>query len=151
MYKKMLVPLDASEYAECTLEHVKELVAAHGVSDVVLLTVMEPPRSAAISYMGTDKLEELNKSAHESAIAYLEEAKARLALAADVKTAVVGALAADGILSYAGKNGVDVIVMSTHGRSGPSKWFIGSVAEKVLQRSPVPVFLIPSLSCRLTG
>jgi nucleotide-binding universal stress UspA family protein len=151
MYKKMLVPLDASEYAECTLGHVKEIAAAHGISEVVLLTVVEPPRSAAISYLGADRMEGLNKQAHESALEYLQKTKARLGLSCDVKTVVMGAMAAEGILDYAEKNAVDLIVMSTHGRSGPSKWFVGSVAERVLERSPVPVFLIPAVTCRLTS
>ena len=151
MYKKMLVPLDASEYAECTLDHVKEVASAHNVDEVDLLTVVEPPRSAAVAYLGSDRMESFNSEAKDSALQYLAKTKDRLNLDSNVRTVVVGAQPAEGILNYADESGADLIVMSSHGRSGPSKWFMGSVSEKVLQRSPIPVFLIPSLQCRLTG
>ena len=151
MYKKMLVPLDASEYAECTLNHVNEVASAHGVEEVVLLTVIEPPRSTAVAYLGADRMEGLNSEAKESALRYLEKTRDQLTMCQNVKTVVVAGQPADGIINYANENGTDLIVMSTHGLSGPSKWFIGSVAEKVVQRSPVPVFLIPSLQCRLSA
>jgi nucleotide-binding universal stress UspA family protein len=52
------------------------------------------------------------------------------------------------ILSYAEKNHVDLIVMSTHGRSGLSHFLFGSVAEKVSRHSRVPVLLISPEGCR---
>ncbi|MFW6103192.1 MAG: universal stress protein [Chloroflexota bacterium] len=148
MYKKMLVPLDASEYAECTLDHVKGLAAAHNVEQVVLLNVVEPMRQPARAYFDSERAEELDKKAHESAREYLEKAKDRLGANCAVNTAVVDGQPAAAILDYIEKNGIDLVIMSSHGHTGPSKWFIGSVAEKVLQRSPVPVFLIPSIACR---
>jgi len=46
------------------------------------------------------------------------------------------------ILRYADENGIDLILMATHGRSGISRWFIGSVADRVLRSSRVPVLLV---------
>jgi nucleotide-binding universal stress UspA family protein len=57
---------------------------------------------------------------------------------------------ADEILGYTEKNNVDLIVMSTHGRSGLSRFFFGSVAEKVSRHSRVPVLLIAPEGCRNT-
>ncbi len=148
MYKKMLVPLDASEYAECTLNHVKEVAAAHNVDQVVLLNVVEPMRQPALAHFGTERAEEFDKKAHESASEYLQKTRDRLGASCAVKTEVVDGQPAAAILDYIEKNGIDLVIMSSHGHTGPSKWFIGSVAEKVLQRSPVPVFLIPSIACR---
>jgi nucleotide-binding universal stress UspA family protein len=51
--------------------------------------------------------------------------------------------AADGIVNYAEKNKVDLIVITNHGRSGLGKFFLGSVASKVISLSPVPVLVIP--------
>ena len=56
--------------------------------------------------------------------------------------------AAEAILDYAKKNKVNLIVMSTHGRSGVSRWFFGSVAERVLRHSVIPVLIIPSFGVR---
>ena len=51
--------------------------------------------------------------------------------------------AAEGIVNYAEKNQIDLIVMTTRGRSGLGKFFLGSVASKVISTSPVPVLVIP--------
>ena len=48
----------------------------------------------------------------------------------------------DSILDYAGKVGAELIAMSTHGRTGPARWIIGSVAERVVSASNVPVLLV---------
>jgi len=54
---------------------------------------------------------------------------------------------ADSIASYAAKNDVDLIVMSSHGRSGVSRWTHGSVAERVFRASCVPVLMIKAPGC----
>jgi nucleotide-binding universal stress UspA family protein len=55
--------------------------------------------------------------------------------------------AADAIIDYAAANGVDLIVMSTHGRGGIGRWVLGSVAEKVLRSASVPVLLVRCEGC----
>jgi nucleotide-binding universal stress UspA family protein len=54
------------------------------------------------------------------------------------------ALPADGILQLAALKNADLIVMGTHGRSGLNRWMLGSVAERVLRESPVPVLTVRS-------
>ena len=49
---------------------------------------------------------------------------------------------ADAIIDFADQESVDLIVMSTHGRSGISRWVYGSVAEKILHHAPCPVLLV---------
>jgi nucleotide-binding universal stress UspA family protein len=61
-----------------------------------------------------------------------------------VTTCVVEALPADGILRTGQRNGASLIVMGTHGRSGWNRWTLGSVAERVLRESPVPVLTVRS-------
>jgi nucleotide-binding universal stress UspA family protein len=59
------------------------------------------------------------------------------------RTAVLkGQSVADVIIDMASQEGVDVIVKTTHGRSGISQWIFGNVAAKVLQRAPCPIFLV---------
>jgi len=65
-----------------------------------------------------------------------------------VSAVVLGGEPSDQILEYVKENGVDLVVMSTHGRPGVSKWSLGSVVERVLRGSTVPVFLVPSVECR---
>jgi nucleotide-binding universal stress UspA family protein len=54
---------------------------------------------------------------------------------------------ADSITAYAEENGFDVIVMSSHGRSGPSRWALGSVTDKVFRSSCIPVLMVRAPGC----
>jgi len=151
MYKKMLVPLDTSEYAECVLEHAREIASARAIAEVVLLTVVESAlRQASLTYIGEESAAEGEARAKAAAEAYLSAVKDRLGLeGSQVSTVVVSGEPADSILDYIEGNGVDLVIMSTHGRSGMSKWFLGSVVERVMRRSVAPLFLVPSVECRI--
>ena len=52
------------------------------------------------------------------------------------------------IIDYAEKNGVDLIAMSTHGASGPTRWAMGSVTQKVMSQAGVPLLTVTPSSCR---
>ncbi len=54
---------------------------------------------------------------------------------------------AEGIADYATKNDADLIIMATHGRSGISRWVLGSVADRVLRSSCVPVLMVRAPGC----
>lgn len=148
MYKKMLAPLDGSELAECTLTHTRAIAKGCQVPEVVLLRVVEPLRQ--VYELG----EEWRRNAEAKAQA---EAKDYLSKVADslkkegiaAEAAVVSGRSADEILDYTKKNQVDLIVMSTHGMSGISRWVLGSVADRVIRHSTVPVLVISPLGCRI--
>ena len=55
---------------------------------------------------------------------------------------------AEEIVNYTVQNGVDLIVMATHGRSGVTRWAFGSIADKVLRSSPVPVMIVRPEECK---
>ena len=149
MYKKMLVPLDTSDFAEGVLDHVKEISTTREIPEVVLLSAIEPVTSQTMAYMGPQNVEESEKRAIAGALQYLETIKNSMSLErSKVTTVAMTGPAADVILDYAADNGVDVIVMSSHGRSGVTRVLLGSTADKILRRSRVPVFLVPALSCR---
>jgi len=135
MFKKILVPLDGSKRAEKILPQVKELVKFSGAEVHLLKVVMSyeiDPKK--------DK-EELEKLAGE-AQEYLDQVTARLKKKGIQASATV-AYGKDAvqICDYASGKKCNLIAMSTHGRSGLSRWALGSVADKVLQCSSVPVML----------
>jgi len=149
VYKKMLVPLDTSGFAECVLDHVKEISTTRAIPEVVLLSVVEPVTSQTMAYMGSAGVKAAEERAIKAAFLYLDKVKDSLALQkSKVMSVVLVGPAAEVILDYVEKNGVDIVVLSSHGRSGVTRWLLGSTVDKLLRRSPVPVFLVPALECR---
>jgi len=153
MYKKILVPLDGSEFGECSLEHVKAVASGNSASKIILFRVVEPLSVEDVSKLaiaGDDLLHKVEMDNQNEARNYISQIKKELAKSGlKAETVVVDGEAADEILAYARNNKVDLIVMTTHGRSGISRWFFGSVAQKVLQHSPIPILLIAPAGCRV--
>jgi len=141
MYKKILVPLDGSELAEKVLVYAKEFSARMDF-DVLLLHVCARDQYEALPM-------------HR---AYLERVADGLRTQSEDIRAVIGAqqkretpqiigkvavgYAAEEILRYSDEEKVDIILMATHGRSGITRWVLGSVADKVLRASRIPVLLV---------
>jgi nucleotide-binding universal stress UspA family protein len=145
MYKKILVPLDGSKLSEVALAHVEQLTWELG-SSLILLRVVKPPRS--VDYPWQEEMMALNRGREavfkREAEAYLAARRGELRsknIDVDTRVIVSEAVAAT-ILDFAEREGVDLIAMSTHGRSGLGRWMYGSVAEKVLQGATCPVLLI---------
>ena len=163
MYTTILGPLDGSKLGECSLEHVKGIATGCHVSEVILLTVLEPVTATDFHMITTSRTatEEIGKQQDKIEKEQRKQAELYLANAASslkkegisVKTVIVpivsGRGAAEEILDYAGKNKVDLIVMSTHGRSGISRWAMGSVSDKVVHYAKVPVLTVTPTGCRL--
>ncbi len=150
MYRKMLVPLDTSGFAECVFAHVTAIATTNSIPEVVLLSVVERVgTSATLDLRGSD-VKASEDRALVAAGQYLQKVRDTLTLPkSSVKTIALLGVAVDEILNYIDKNGVDVVVLSSHGRSGISRWLLGSTADKLLRRSPVPVFLVPAVACRV--
>jgi nucleotide-binding universal stress UspA family protein len=143
IYRKLLVLLDGSELAEVVFGYAREM-ASRTALDVDLLHVCSPDE--------TDQLP-MRK-------AYVERMAERLkaqSLALRTKTyykprdtefivrgVVAVGYAAEEILKYADENSSDIIMLSTHGRSGIRQWALGGVAEKVIHAAKVPIWLVPS-------
>ena len=152
MYKKILVPLDGSELSECTLEHVRAIATGCQVPEVVLLRVVEPASSQAIAAYAESGIDlaKVESQARLDASNYLSQSADKLkkqGVAAQI--AISRGKPADEILDYAKKNGVDLIIMSTHGRSGVSRWVFGSVADKIIRHSVAPVLIVTPRGCRI--
>ena len=149
MYNKILVPLDGSKLAESILKHVREIVTGCHASEVVLLRIVEQAETGTpYSWGGVISAEQvttLGKRVRTEAKTYIRKVAEKLKKEGmAVKTHIVRGAPANIILDYAQKNQVDLIIMSTHGRSGISRWAFGSVTDKVIRNSPVPVLLAPS-------
>jgi len=144
MYKKMLAPLDGSGFSECSLEHVRTVAIGCQVPEVVLLMVVEPIKTIAYAETSGDWVAEKEKHNQAEAEKYLSELAENLeGEGVVVQAAVVHGNPAEEILDYAKNNQVGLIVMSTHGRSGISRWAFGSVTDRVLRHSAVPVLITP--------
>jgi nucleotide-binding universal stress UspA family protein len=147
MYRRLLVPLDGSSLAEEALPHALNLARRFG-SELVLLRVIISPYAIVapdLVLAGTDpNLPELNQQAHQ----YLDSVATQLSGAASARTIVCEGPVAEAILEHAAALDVDLIIMSTHGRGGVSRWVYGSVAERVLQGSACPVLLIRSVAAK---
>ena len=154
MYKKVLVPLDGSELAECVLPHVESIAKGCGVETVTFVRVVEPIHMPISGDDGgyTFSAEDWNRMESESRAAagnYLNQLMNRVKYdGIKVELEVLGGgRAADMIADYATKSEVDLIIIATHGRSGVSRWVWGSVADRVLRSAGVPVLMVRAPGC----
>ncbi len=153
MYRKILVPLDGSKLAECALEHVRAIAKGCGAQEVVLIRAINPiPYWVYGDYANSSLINEVEKEQESFAEAYLDKILNELIkYGITARKIVLKGEPAQNILDYAEKNSVDLIIMTTHGRSGPARWAMGSVAERVTQHSSVPVLIIAPASCRVSA
>jgi nucleotide-binding universal stress UspA family protein len=139
LFSRVLVPLDGSERAERVLSQVARLLRREAAELILVRSVFTPPSLARID---TAALEAEHR--HE-AEAYLEMVRGRLAERGILaRSQVPHGPAETAILETARRENVSLIAMSTHGRSGLSRWALGSVAERVVRSSKVPVLLLHS-------
>ena len=152
MYKKILVPLDRSELAECALSHVRNLAKDGHVEEVTILNVFTVDmgmlaRADGSFVMDINKIREKQSTESKK---YLSDVESRLGTEGiKVKTvSLEGNRPADLISHYAKENDIDMIVIATHGYTGLKKMMLGSVALEILHESQLPVLLIRPESCR---
>ena len=150
MYKKILVPLDGSELAECALNHVKNLVKEGSAGEVTLFNVVKVDIRWAELYGQNFDINAMREALFASARKYLAKIESQLnSEGIKVKTEVIEANQPDyAITDYARTNGIDMIIIATHGYTGMKRLMLGSVALSVLHDSHVPVLLIRPESCR---
>ncbi|MFW5748012.1 MAG: universal stress protein [Chloroflexota bacterium] len=140
MVKHILVPLDQSELAEQAVSHARMLLEPNGT--VSFVTVVDV--NNGLSQYNPQRRTEIADEMSESADAYLEKHAAPLrADGIVVQRYVRQGQPADVIVDLAEELKVDLIAMSTHGRTGLTRWRFGSVAQKVLGGAPCPVYIIP--------
>lgn len=158
MYQKVLVPLDGSELAECVLPHVESVIRDCKTTEVVFLRVVEPATlpigtltdgGATFTEPEAGKIrEKTDIKAQAEAREYLEGLAKKVKYSGvSPKTEVLMGKPSETIADYAEKNNVDLIAIATHGRSGPSRFVWGSVADRILRSSCVPVLMVRGPGC----
>jgi len=141
MYKKMLVLLDGSKLAEVVFTYAQELAGRMNLC-LELLQVIDPRdadqvpmRQAYIEHMA----EVLQKKADQVRSQSGENLKCETA-----HGQVLVGYPAEEILKYIDENKVDLLMLSTHGKSGIKTWNIGSVASQVIHAAKIPIWIVPS-------
>jgi nucleotide-binding universal stress UspA family protein len=143
MYKKILVPLDGSELAKTGLEEAEKLAQAFGSEIILFQVVPFMPIYGSPELVTPLIVDEKQKEAAEKYLLALTEELKKKGLKAK-STVKTGQQVAVEIIDFAKECGVDLIVMCTHGRSGITRWVLGSVAHKVLTRAETPILLLRS-------
>ena len=141
MYHRMLVPLDGSELSEVVFPYARELAGRLSL-DVILLHVHDPEEAGTIpmhqAYI-EHKAELIKRESQEVQDRVGGKPRSQ---AIKVWGELAAGYPAEEILRFATEKDIDVILMATHGRSGIKRWIMGSVADKVLRASSVPVWLV---------
>jgi len=154
MYNKIMVPLDGSDLAECVMPHVEAITTGCKITNVVFVRVVNPihlpvsvPARGDFGFSENER-RELEEQHRQTAYTYLKQIveNTRLEGAVLGYEVLVGKVA-DTLAHWAEKNGVDLIVIASHGRSGISRWVMGSVADRVLRSACVPVLMIRAPGC----
>lgn len=144
MYKRILVPLDGSATAEQALSYA-QLVARPLLAKIELLRVFGPPPSELSDPIRGIYLDQVSDSFRNLAEDYLNEKAVDLKEAGfSVSSTVYEGDPAPFIVTEAAKVSETLIVMSTHGRSGITRWVMGSVTDKVLQATNDPMLIVRS-------
>jgi nucleotide-binding universal stress UspA family protein len=138
MYDAILVPTDGSDAGDRAVEHAIDLatsfdatVHALYVIDAALYSSLEAGVDAVITALESEGQVAVDDVADQCRTAGL-----------DVETAVVVGTVHRSIRSYVEENDIDLVVMGTHGRQGIERFLLGSVTERTVRTSPVPVLTV---------
>lgn len=149
--KHILVTTDLSEAAESAFDYAKEQLELAGKekSKITLLKVIAavPPASINFEYgLALPDKKGMLEKAYKHATEQIQEIAEKQFTGLPVETVVVKPKKAVylEIIKFAKTNNVSLIVMSTHGRTGAKHFLLGSVAERVIRRSPCPVMVVPA-------
>jgi nucleotide-binding universal stress UspA family protein len=147
MYDRVLVPTDGSDPATEAADHAFDLADEHGASVHLLYIVEADYQGTVEAYGEPDGMSAFTESILPALEAQGEEAAENLeawAVERDLETTteVRSGRARDDIVRYAEDEDIDLIVMGTHGRSGVERLLLGSVTERVLRESDVPVLVV---------
>ena len=138
--KKILVPVDLSDRSEIAVDYAVMLAGLAG-SEVAIMTNVDLQGQAAIADFAASEEIEVDEAARAAVHRIVVER------AGDVSTSIVVRAmtdAAEAILGVAADENADLIVLASHGRSGMTRWLLGSVAEKIARTAEVPVVIVPA-------
>ncbi|MDZ5811672.1 universal stress protein [Halorubrum sp. AD140] len=138
MYSQILVPTDGSPASDAAIEHAIDLAEQYGARLHALYVV----DGAAYSTLeaGAEVVVDALKSEGKEATQRVADAAA--AAGVDCETTVATGTAYRSIRDYVDEHDVDMVVMGTHGRKGLDRYLLGSVTERVVRTSDVPVLTV---------
>jgi nucleotide-binding universal stress UspA family protein len=159
MYRRIIVPLDGSPLSEVAMSQLPNLVGTG--TEVLLLRVIDPPSVELAMPVGvnppalfvppremmpapSEESTETTAMAYQAATQYLAKKVVELRNKGMTVRAVVveETDVAPTIVATAKEEQADLVIMSTHGRSGVARWMLGSVADRVLRSCPTPLLLV---------
>jgi nucleotide-binding universal stress UspA family protein len=155
MIQSLLVPLDGSEFSERTLPLAHGLAKVTGASlHLAHVHVTHAPdhflSNTQFQYEGLD-LEEYESRYREQEKTYLSQVELRLA-GAVVDSVLLEGSVQEQISAYATDVGADMVVMTTHGHTGVSRMWLGSVADALIRRTTLPILVVhPGCDTRVPG
>jgi nucleotide-binding universal stress UspA family protein len=143
-FQRILVTLDGSPLAEQALELAVSQAEHHG-SELVLLRVVSPMAKSYRAGSGSvAAIETVERQLVQLARDYVESVAARLRERdIPVRVAVRVGNPNREILQSAKDNAVDLVVMTTRGETGFSRWLLGSVTDHIVRAAKVPVLVVP--------
>ncbi|MEN6616402.1 MAG: universal stress protein [Syntrophorhabdus sp.] len=142
--KKILVPTDFSEYSDAALNYAIDVAKKTGAK-LYVLHVIGVIQTCAVDYcFDQSTLDSLEKKSEDSALDMMKKQLALFADASamDIETDIKQGVPYEEILAMQKEKGIDLIVMSSHGKTGLLHHLMGSVAERVMKKAGCPVLLI---------
>ncbi|WP_299267561.1 universal stress protein [Halorientalis sp.] len=137
MYDSILVPTDGSDTAQAAVEHALDHAKRYNAALHTLSVVEKPPMDEAAGQKVLESLEKTGERAIQDAV---DAAEATNIGAAEGGVATGSPYQV--IVKHVETNGIDLVVMGTHGRSGLDRYLLGSVTEKAVRSAPVPVLTV---------
>lgn len=137
MFKKILVPLDGSKIAEAIIPFAREVAARSGAELLFVTAVQQVGVWDAALSLQVLKRESEIAADYLATVERDESGEGR-----KVATQVLEGDAAEAVLAAVENTGADLIAISTHGRSGISRWLFGSVATRILEHASVPLLVL---------
>jgi nucleotide-binding universal stress UspA family protein len=144
-YKKILVPLDGSGWAQRAVPHAIDIARTCPGSELILLHIYVPTSRAYTDQLALAGQMSQESYAHEQMTQYMIGLRTELRdedVQVRVQVMQAAGDVANWICNYSSGEGVDLVVMSTHGRTGLARLILGSTAHDVMERINVPVLLI---------
>lgn len=138
MYERILVPTDGSDPVQAAIERAINLALTYDAS-LHTVYVVDTAIGAGAGAGPLTAIEETGEAAIKDVMG-----QAEVADLGTVEGSVARGAPHQAIIDYVDEYDIDIVVMGTHGRSGLDRMLLGSVTEKVLRQSAVPVLAVPS-------
>jgi nucleotide-binding universal stress UspA family protein len=140
MYERIVVPTDGSACASAAVEHATDIAQQYDASLHLLSVVDSRNISHGSPAVSPAQIESTLQEQAEGVVSEAADEAASEGLS--VQTEVITGIPDTAIIDYAEENDLDLIVMGTHGRTGLHRYLLGSVTERTVRQSPVPVLTI---------